>query len=56
YTKDANGNFIVETLYPAGDWLFPYLSSFGADCEVLSPIEVRSSIAEELKKMLHLYS
>lgn len=52
YIKDAHGSFIVQVVYPMGDWLFPYLFSFGSSCEILEPLEIRNAFINELQKML----
>jgi predicted DNA-binding transcriptional regulator YafY len=56
YTMDSAGNFIVQTEYPAGKWLVPYVISFGSGCEVLEPALIRKQVCEELKNMLGNYS
>lgn len=55
YTQDADGNYIVETFFPRGEWLFPYISSFGCSCEVLEPVDVRKKTKDEIAKMLNNY-
>lgn len=55
YTKEVDGSFITETIYPMGEWLFPYIASFGSHCEVLEPLDIRNSIKEEIQKMMNNY-
>lgn len=55
FIQASDGSFIVETVYPLGEWLFAYISSFGSSCEVLEPLEVRNSIKEELQKTINNY-
>lgn len=55
FIKQDDGSFIVQTNYPAGEWVFPYISSFGSHCEVLEPLDVRNYIKEELEKTLINY-
>lgn len=55
YTKQADGSFIVKTIYPVGEWLFPYIASFGNGCEVLEPLDIRNSIKEEFQKIINNY-
>lgn len=55
YTQDADGNYIVETLFPRGEWLFPYIFSFGCCCEVLEPVDVREKTKDEITQMLNNY-
>lgn len=55
YTKEADGSFIVQTIYPMGEWLFSYIASFGSNCEVIEPLDIRNKVKEELQKMLNNY-
>lgn len=55
YLIDSEGYFIVEMIYPKGEWLFPYIFSFGHHCEILEPMEIRNQIMEETKKMFYNY-
>lgn len=55
YTKEEDGSFVVQTIHPMGDWLFPYIYSFGRHCEVLEPVEVRNALKEEMQKMISNY-
>jgi len=50
-----DGSFIAEIIYPKGDWIFSYISSFGEDCEVLSPKEVRLDVKRKLQNTLKNY-
>lgn len=50
-----DGSFIAEIMYPKGEWIFNYITSFGEDCEVLSPEDVRLEIKMKLKKTLENY-
>ncbi len=52
---DHDGNFLVTMHYPNGEWLLPYLMSFGESLEVLEPIEIRNEIKEKLKILLDKY-
>lgn len=51
-----DGSFIVTSEYPKGEWLFGYIYSFGEECEVLEPQEMRKEIKNKIKKMLFNYS
>lgn len=51
-----DGSFIITIEYPKGDWLFSYIYSFGEECEVLEPQEVRKEIKNKIQKMLLNYS
>lgn len=55
YTKEPDGSFIIDTIYPVGEWLFSYIASFGSNCEVLEPLDIRNKIKEELQKILDNY-
>jgi len=55
YTREPDGSFIIQTIYPVGEWLFSYIASFGSNCEVLEPLNIRNSIKEELQKTLKNY-
>ncbi len=55
YTIDAEGNFIIQTNYPKNEWLFPYIASFGGNCQVLEPLDIRDSVKEEFQKILNNY-
>ncbi|MPW26735.1 WYL domain-containing protein [Alkalibaculum sp. M08DMB] len=55
YTIEPDGSFIIQTVYPVGEWLFAYISSFGSNCEVLEPLDIRNSIKEEFQKTLNNY-
>lgn len=51
-----DGSFIVEIEYPKGEWIFSYISSFGEECEVLEPEEIRKEVKDKIKKMILNYS
>ncbi len=55
-TELEDGSFIVEVIYPKGDWIYNYITSFGEDCEVLSPEEVRLDVKTKLEKILKNYT
>ncbi|GAA0075856.1 YafY family protein [Clostridium sp. CTA-5] len=56
FKKLDDGSFFVTIEYPKGDWLFSYISSFGEECEVLEPQEIRKDIKNKIEKMLLNYS
>ncbi|URZ03044.1 helix-turn-helix transcriptional regulator [Clostridium felsineum] len=56
FKKLDDGSFIVTTKYPKGEWIFGYISSFGEECEVLEPQEIRKEIRNRIKRMLFNYS
>ena len=51
-----DGSFIAEIEYPKGEWIFSYIFSFGEECEVLEPEEIRKELKDKIKKMLLNYS
>lgn len=56
FEKNDDGSFIVTKEMPQkNDWLYSYLFSFGEHCEVLEPVEVRSSMKEKLKQCYGKY-
>lgn len=56
YTLHEDGSFIVETIYPKGEWIFSYIASFGHHCQVLEPVEISEYVQKELLKILRNYS
>ena len=55
YIQESDGSFIADIVYPAGEWVFPYIASFGHYCEVLEPAKIRDGVISELKKTIHNY-
>lgn len=55
YQQQEDGSFTAEVLYPKGQWLFHYITSFGSHCEVMEPEEVRAEMKRELEKMCQQY-
>ena len=53
--KTEDGGFLVCLVMPQGEPLFQYVLSFGEQCEVVSPPQVRNEVARRLKKMLERY-
>ncbi|WP_093312546.1 helix-turn-helix transcriptional regulator [Tindallia californiensis] len=56
YHQLEDGSFLVEILYPRGKWILYYITTFGSECEVLEPEDIRKEVKSELKKMLEKYS
>lgn len=48
-----DGSLVVEAVFPADEWLYGYLLSFGAGVEVLSPPALREKLAA-LGKQIYL--
>ncbi|SFS05067.1 helix-turn-helix transcriptional regulator [Anaeromicropila populeti] len=55
YSREPDGNFIVQMNCPLGEWIFPYIASFGSSCEVIQPLDLRNKVKEELQKTLNNY-
>lgn len=55
YEQQEDGSFIAEINYPKGPWIFYYIASFGSQCEVLEPADVRNDVKAELRKTLNNY-
>ena len=55
YEQQEDGSFIVEIKYPKGQWIFYYIASFGSQCEVLEPVDVRNDVKAELQNTLNNY-
>lgn len=45
----------VKTRQPEGAWLTSYLLSFGASIEVVSPIELKEKVKDEIVKINQIY-
>lgn len=56
FNELEDGSFIAEIEYPKGQWIFSYISSFGEECEVLEPEDIRKEVKDKIKKMLLNYS
>lgn len=50
------GGFLVEAVYPPGNWVLGFLLSFGAELEVLKPEEMREELREEARRMAERYA
>ncbi|NLL04197.1 MAG: YafY family transcriptional regulator [Clostridiaceae bacterium] len=55
YEQQEDGSFIAEINYPKGEWIFYYIATFGSQCEVLGPENIRNSVKSELQNMLKNY-
>ncbi|MBP1888616.1 putative DNA-binding transcriptional regulator YafY [Clostridium moniliforme] len=56
FKKLDDGSFLVTIEYPKGEWLFSHIFSFGEECEILEPQEIRMEIKNKIEKMLLNYS
>ncbi|RBP66052.1 putative DNA-binding transcriptional regulator YafY [Alkalibaculum bacchi] len=55
YERQEDGSFIAEINYPKGEWIFYYITTFGSQCEILEPEDVRNNVKAELKNILKHY-
>lgn len=55
YEQQEDGSFIAEIKYPKGEWIFYHIASFGSQCEVLKPENVKNNVKAELQKTLTHY-
>lgn len=55
YEKQEDGSFIAEIDYPKGEWIFYYILTFGENCEVLEPEDIRKDMKLHLQNMINLY-
>ena len=55
YKTLPNGDFIAQLTMPRGDWVYQYLATFGEDCEILEPEDIRLQVKEKLQKTLAQY-
>lgn len=55
YRQNEDGSFIVEVTYTKGEWIFGYIESFGEDCEILEPADIREAIKTRLMNTLKYY-
>lgn len=55
YEVLPDGNFICTIDFPKGEWLYSYISSFGEECEILEPEDVRQEYVMQLKNTLEKY-
>lgn len=51
---EATGTLIVTTRMPEDAWLIGYLLSFGANVEIIEPIQLRKILSDEAKKIYEL--
>ncbi|SHI13542.1 Predicted DNA-binding transcriptional regulator YafY, contains an HTH and WYL domains [Sporobacter termitidis DSM 10068] len=54
-TRHEDGALTITVSMPAGEWLYPYLLSFGPALEVKAPQAVRLELARRLHKMASKY-
>lgn len=55
YEQQEDGSFIAEISYPKGAWILYYITTFGSQCEVLEPEDVRNDVKAELQSTLKNY-
>lgn len=54
-TPDSQGNLLVESPMIPGPWLYPYLLSYGDQCEVLAPPKAQQAMARLARSTAGLY-
>jgi predicted DNA-binding transcriptional regulator YafY len=55
YKTLPSGDFIATLTMPRGDWVYQYLATFGEDCEIIEPEDIRLQIKDKLQKTLARY-
>lgn len=55
YEALPGGGFTAWLTMPRGDWIYQYLATFGEDCEVLEPEDIRHQIKNKLQRTLAPY-
>lgn len=55
YEQQEDGSFIAEFHYPMGAWIYYYIATFGSQCEVLEPEDLRHAVKAELQNTLKHY-
>ncbi|MPM71427.1 hypothetical protein SDC9_118392 [bioreactor metagenome] len=53
--KQPDGYFHVTLMMPDNNWLYSYLLSFGAECEVLAPAKVRQRLQQIIRQLSEKY-
>jgi len=53
--KNKDGSFTVSMFFPADEWMYGYIMSFGQFCEVIKPKYLREIIKNRLKNALNKY-
>lgn len=54
-SESPSGDILVTSLFPEQDWYYSLILSFGDHVEVISPEEVRRTVALKAKKMFEKY-
>ncbi|HBU11317.1 MAG TPA: YafY family transcriptional regulator [Clostridiales bacterium] len=53
--RQEDGSFLVRACYPAGEWVYGYILSYGAGAEVLEPKEMREQVRRRVNGMAGVY-
>ena len=56
YEQLEDGSFLVAFSMQKGEWVYQLISSFGEQCEVIGPKEVREEVKRRLEKTLKIYN
>lgn len=52
YKKLPDGSFLVEESFEINEWFIFHIISYGEDCQVLEPVELKEQIREKLLSVL----
>lgn len=53
--EDAEGRLVWGAEIDAVDEMLPWIRGWGADCEVLEPVELREKMMGEVRRLMHRY-
>lgn len=54
--QTEDGQYIVVDHFPYEEGLLKYILSFGKECEIIEPRDLRDELREYVKELLHLYN
>lgn len=54
--KNPDGGYIVKNSYPDDEGLIKFILSFGRDCEVIKPLDLREKIKKYIEDMKNSYN
>jgi predicted DNA-binding transcriptional regulator YafY len=54
-SRDEAGYYLVKYIYPAGEWIYDFILSYGNHAEVVEPAYIRGIIKDKLRKALERY-
>lgn len=56
YEQQEDGSFIAQIKFPKGNWIYYYIATYGSECEVLEPLEIRNQVKNQLQETIKLYT